>query len=203
MSAAIALAAGLTLTRLPVWSVVAVAMAVLLATTTPLLAPAWAILGAAVWGWRRFRRRAAVERRARAEVAALAEMATVGLTGGLGIQQALQLAAETLTGPVGAEAERVLRRMQIDGTAACFAAEGAVADLFRTVGRSMRTGAPLLNQVTRLADELHADLAAERMQAARKLPVAMLFPLTLLILPGFLLLTVAPALLDAFGQLQI
>jgi hypothetical protein len=31
----------------------------------------------------------------------------------------------------------------------------------------------------------------------------MLFPLTLLILPGFLLLTIAPALLDALLQLEI
>ena len=57
--------------------------------------------------------------------------------------------------------------------------------------------------MSRLADQLHADLAAHRLAAVRKLPVAMLFPLTLLILPGFLLLTVAPALFDAFAALEI
>jgi len=31
----------------------------------------------------------------------------------------------------------------------------------------------------------------------------MLFPLTLLILPGFLLLTIAPAILDAFTRLEM
>lgn len=203
MTATIALAAGLVSTRLPIRAVVAATVAVLLTTMAPLLMIVWLFLGAAMWGWRRIRSRAAAARRVREDVAALAELTTVGLTGGLDVQAALRLAAETLAGPVGEEAEQVLRRMSIDGSAACFAAGGAGAEMYRIVGRGIRTGSPLLGQMTGLADELHADLAADRLQAARKLPVAMLFPLTLLILPGFMLLTVAPALLEAFGRLQI
>jgi len=203
MTATVTLAAGLILTRLPFSAVVAAAGVVLTATTAPLLALAWLLIGTAVWGWRWVRSRATAARRAREEVAELAELVTVGLTGGLDVQAALRLAAQTLDGPVGAQAEQVLRRMSIDGSAACFAVGGPGAEMYRIIGRGIRSGSPLLGQMTRLADELHADLAADRLQAARKLPVAMLFPLTLLILPGFMLLTVAPALVEAFARLQI
>jgi pilus assembly protein TadC len=46
-------------------------------------------------------------------------------------------------------------------------------------------------------------LAASELEAVRKLPVTMLFPLTLLILPGFLLVAIAPAILDAFSRLEL
>ena len=57
--------------------------------------------------------------------------------------------------------------------------------------------------VAQLADDLTAELAARRLESVRRKPIAMLFPLTLLILPGFLLLAVAPAVLDALGRLDL
>jgi hypothetical protein len=83
------------------------------------------------------------------------------------------------------------------------AAEGIGRDLYRTIGRTAATGAGVLDGVARIAAETSADVAAERLQAVRRLPVTMLFPLTLLILPGFMLLTIAPALLEAFRRLEI
>ena len=96
----------------------------------------------------------------------------------------------------------MLRRSRIDGLSGAFA-DGHISCVVRVIGRANATGAPLVDAVSRLADELHADLTALRLAAVRRIPVAMLFPLTLLILPGFLLLAVAPALFDAFGRLEI
>lgn len=139
----------------------------------------------------------------RRRLADLAEMTAVGLTAGLGVQPALGLAATAQGGPLSEEVGRVLRTMRVDGVGTLLTAAGAVAPLYRTLGRSVVTGAPALGAVILLAEQLHGELAAEQAQAVRRLPIAMLFPLTLLILPGFVLLTVAPALLDAFGRLQL
>jgi hypothetical protein len=151
---------------------------------------------------RRLRSRILAERTRRDDTARLAELTVIGLTGGLGLQPSLDLAASTLGGETGAEAQAMLRWMRVEGAAACAGARGAAADLYRTIAQAMESGASVSDQVRRIADQLHADLAASQLQALRRLPVLMLFPLTLLILPGFLLLTVAPALVDAFGRLD-
>ncbi len=138
----------------------------------------------------------------RRDVAAAAELTALGLTGGLGASAALALAGRTVGGEIGGEIEALLRRARIDGFGGTVV-HGQIGRVVRVLARASATGAPLLDPVSRLADELHSDLAAARLAAVRRLPVAMLFPLTLLILPGFLLLAVAPALYDAFGRLEI
>ncbi|MCP4304012.1 MAG: hypothetical protein GY926_14110 [bacterium] len=139
-----------------------------------------------------------------ADLAALCDLVAIGLTGGLGVHSALGLAAEQVGAEVRAEVGTVLRQSQVQGMVAAMAqADGVGSRLYAVVGRAAASGSPLLGPVSRLADELHADQAAARLQAVRRLPVALLFPLTLLILPGFLLLTVAPAILDAFTRLEI
>jgi hypothetical protein len=49
---------------------------------------------------------------------------------------------------------------------------------------------------------MNAEQASARLEAVRRVPVLMLFPLTILILPGFLLLAIAPAIIDAFSRLD-
>ncbi len=139
----------------------------------------------------------------RRDVATLAELTSIALTGGLGIRRSLELAGTTVGGPVNDEVAALLARMRVDGSAVLATADGMAAPLYRTLGRAVLSGAPLLEPIGRLTDQLHRDLAAAGEQRARRLPILMLFPLTLLVLPGFVLLTVAPALLDAFGRLQI
>ncbi len=139
----------------------------------------------------------------RRDVATLAELTSIALTGGLGVRRSLELAGATVGGPVNDEVAAVLAQVRIDGSAVLATADGMAAPLYRALGRAALSGAPLLEPIGRLTDHLHRDLAAAREQAARRLPILMLFPLTLLILPGFVLLTVAPALLETFGRLQI
>ncbi len=153
---------------------------------------------------RRLRARTTEREQRREDAALLADLTALALTGGLGIRPALEIAAGAVGGPVADEVDRLLRHARVDGMAvAMTGAGGAGRELYRVIGRAISTGSALVDQVTRVADELHADTAAQKLEKVRRVPVAMLFPLTLLILPGFLLLTIAPALLDAFMHLEL
>jgi tight adherence protein C len=63
-----------------------------------------------------------------------------------------------------------------------------------------RHGAPAAPALTRLAQEVRADLRRRAEARARTLPVKLLFPLVFLVLPAFGLLTVVPALLGALSR---
>ena len=172
-----------------------------------LSAPVLLVPVGALWlgqmGWARLRQRSRERMNLRVDEASLAEMTALALSGGLGIYSALEMAADGVGGPVGATTTDLLRRIRVDGVVAATTAGGAGSDLFRTIGRAAASGAPLVDPVTRIAGEMRSELAADRLEDVRRIPVAMLFPLTLLILPGFLLLTVAPALVDAFARLRV
>lgn len=138
------------------------------------------------------------------ELAEVCDLTAIGLTGGLNIATALAIAADAGEGAVAAELEGILARARIDGLGAVLAtAGGAGSRLYQSVSRADATGGPMLQSVAALADELWSEQATARLEKARRLPVAMLLPLTLLVLPGFLLLTIAPAVLDAFSRLSL
>jgi hypothetical protein len=177
---------------------------VLVVSMSPLLAAPAAVAAGTVMVWCRLRLRATQREQLSEDAALLADLTVLALTGGLGIQPALELASGALGGSMADEVDALLRRARVDGLATTMTgAGGAGRDLYRVIGRAVATGSALLDQVTRVADELHAEMGARRLRKVRRIPVAMLFPLTLLILPGFLLLTIAPALLDALLQLEI
>jgi tight adherence protein C len=70
------------------------------------------------------------------------------------------------------------------------------------LARALRDGTPLLGALDRLGADSRR---ARRRQAdlrARRLPVALLFPLVLCTLPAFALLTIAPLLLTSLHALQ-
>jgi pilus assembly protein TadC len=64
-----------------------------------------------------------------------------------------------------------------------------------------RYGSPLLPALERLAADARADRRRRAEEAARRLPVALLFPLVLCVLPSFGLLTLVPLLAGAVGSL--
>ncbi len=154
--------------------------------------------GAFRFPWRR--RRVDVVR----ELAELCDLVVIGLTGGLNTSTSLRIAAGATGGVIAGDVERILATARIDGLGrAMAAASGRGVRLYQTVSRADGGGGPMLQPVQALADELWAERATAAVERARKLPVAMLLPLTLLILPGFLLLTIAPAVLEAFSRLEL
>ena len=138
------------------------------------------------------------------ELAEICDLAAICLTGGFNIATSLQIAADATGGTVASELRKALAIARIDGIGEAMAtARGDGARLYQTVSRASATGGPMLLSVRTLADELWDEHAAAAVEKARRLPVTMLFPLTLLILPGFLLLAIAPAVMDAFSRLSL
>jgi len=68
---------------------------------------------------------------------------------------------------------------------------------------SERYGTSLLPSLERLAGESRLDRRRRAEEAARRVPVKLLFPLVLCILPAFGALTVAPLLAGALGSLSL
>lgn len=187
------------------WStVVTVMLLALVLVEAPHLALVLAGGAGLVLAMRRLRVRRRMATQDAADLAMLCDLTALSLTGGLGLHASLGLAAEETGGRVGSEVAGVLRSALVGGTAAeMTAADGIGRPLYQTVARATVTGAGVEQPVAGLADELNAELAASRLETVRRKPVAMLFPLTLLILPGFLLLALVPIIVDAMSRLDM
>ncbi len=68
---------------------------------------------------------------------------------------------------------------------------------------SERYGSPLGPALERLADEARRQRRQRAEEAARKIPVKLLFPLVSCTLPAFALLTVAPLIAGAIRSLRL
>jgi predicted amidohydrolase len=157
-----------------------------------------------IWQRRRWARSRHAARQADAEVALLAELTGLGLTAGLPLTSALAAAAEEAGDLLAREVRGVLRRARVEGTAVALGtSEGRAQPLYRLAARAVVTGAPLRPAVAAFADQVRGEERAKRLAAARKLPVRLLLPLSLLILPGFVLLSLGPALIGALERLDL
>ena len=176
------------------WKLVAAAACFFLLCAAPLLAVA-GLLGLGIWGLVRLvARPKAVED----DDALLAELAALGLTAGLTFPAAVEAATTAVPGESSAELRRASRTYRND--------DGYLSDdpgLLIVARRALSTGAPLLPAVSGYATALRDAERSRRLVAARRLPVKLLFPLALLILPGFLILTVGPALLGSLERLGL
>jgi tight adherence protein C len=190
--------------RWPARTAAAAAACVVLVAVAPLPGLAAAATAAALGARARLRRRRLREEAAGRDVTLLADLVALGLRAGLGLPEALRRAVPLVHPDLAAEVEGVLRAADRSGSEAALAAAGGrAARLYRMAARAAATGAPLADAVEGFAVERrHAD-HARAVEDARRLPVRMLVPLALLILPGFVVLAVGPALLEALARLQL
>jgi tight adherence protein C len=152
---------------------------------------------AAVWRPRP-RRAPSVDR----QVPHLLDLLAAGSSAGLSAELALRRAAEVLDGRLGDDLRALFGRADLgarwrDGFAVYAEASGS-RDFRRTVTaleRTERLGSSLAEASDDLATAVRTARRADMLERARTAPVKMLFPLVLLILPAFLLLTVVPVLL--------
>jgi tight adherence protein C len=77
-----------------------------------------------------------------------------------------------------------------------------VRPLLASLVAAERYGGPLLDRLVRLADDARADGRRRAEEAARRIPVTLLFPLVFCTLPAFALLTVAPLLAGGLRSLR-
>ena len=181
-----------------------IALPLLPAAALPVGLVAWALPGL---GARRRRRR---------HLAAIAtglpdvvDLLVLAIGAGLTVRLAVAAVARRSPGPLGAELARAgleadLGRRLADALDDLPDRAGeATRPLIGALIASERYGAPLGPSLERLAHEVRADRRRRAEEAARKVPVKLLFPLVSCTLPAFGLLTVAPLIASAVRSLRL
>ncbi len=179
----------------------------LLLVVSPPLAPAsvaLALLAARV-GARR-----AEESRRRAASDALpdvVDLVALGVGSGLGVGAALALVAPHVGPPLAPALAEVDVRLRhgaplADALAPVVAATPAARPLATLLRAAHADGAPVVEALARLADEMRLDRRRAVEARTRQVPVRLLFPLVLCTLPAFVLLTIVPPIVAALGDLR-
>lgn len=123
-------------------------------------------------------------------------LVAAALRGGSPTSSALGVAATALPGEAATRVGPHLARLRVGADPAQVWSELARDDLLgplgRVLARAHRTGAPVADQVMRLADELAERDRADAIDAARRVGVKAALPLGLCLLPSFLLLGIVP-----------
>ena len=118
----------------------------------------------------------------------------IEIRSGLSVLAAIQEASLAL--PDDRELRRVARVATVSGlTAAIPEASPRLRPVVAQLARAQRSGSSLSSAVRRMLDQDIADDRAERLRRARSLPVRLMIPVTLLMLPGLVVMLYAPSLL--------
>jgi tight adherence protein C len=185
---------------------------VLAVLALPLVPPAAPAVGLLAWSTPAL---AARRRRRRFEAAVVGELPEVVdllvlvVGGGATVPLALASVAPRCPGPVGAGLAGALRDAALGRRLADALEElpGRLGDAARPLVAALvaneRYGAPLLDGLVRVADEVRHDRRRRAEAAARRIPVTLLFPLVCCTLPAFGLLTVAPLLAGGLRSLRL
>lgn len=100
------------------------------------------------------------------------------------------------------EVDDVVRRSRRLGAAAALAsAEGALAPLLRRLSDAAISGAPPESAIRSFIDGERRRRHNTAIERARRLPVRLMIPMTLLVLPGFVLMVYGPAFIGMIGDL--
>jgi Flp pilus assembly protein TadB len=137
------------------------------------------------------------------------DLLVLAVAAGLTVHQAVGRVASRASGPLAGELEAVVGQVRLGRRLADALddlpdrAGEAVRPLVAALTASERYGAPLVAGLERLADEVRRDRRRRAEEAARKVPVKLLFPLVTCTLPAFGLLTVAPLVASAIRSLRL
>jgi Flp pilus assembly protein TadB len=142
------------------------------------------------------------------ELSEAIDLFALAVRSGLTIDAALRAVAERATGDVGVALRVVVARVEAGARLA-----DELRDLPGRLGERVRPlvvvllsalhdGAPIAATLERLADDARRERRAQAQERARKMPVLLLFPLVICVLPAFVLLAIAPVLVDAFASLH-
>jgi Flp pilus assembly protein TadB len=175
-----------------------VAAAVVALIVPPLALPAFASVVAAGW-WRARRRRRLDAHALVADLPFVVELFRIALGGGLSVHQAVPVVAERAPARLRGALDAVVERERLGVALADALGELAeVAPALRPLTMSLvaaeRDGLPVGPSLERAAGEARMAHRRHAEEAARRLPVQLLFPLVGCVLPAFALLTVVPVL---------
>ena len=144
-----------------------------------------------------------------ADLPEVVDLLVLAVGGGLTVPFAIAAVARHANGPLAAELRRVLDEVEhgrrlADALDDVPARAGERArPLTAALVASERYGAPVVAGLERLAGEVRRDRRRRAEEAARRVPVKLLFPLVTCTLPAFALLTVAPLIAGTLGSLRL
>ncbi|MEY2404355.1 MAG: tight adherence protein, partial [Acidimicrobiaceae bacterium] len=162
------------------------------------------------WWMRRIVAGAGIDRDAvAAQQADVIDLFVLALGAGLNLRLALTAVARhappAWTGSLSVIVDRVVRGQRVSD--ALDSLPGSLGEparpLVRVLAGAERYGTPLLPALDRLALDARHDRRRRAEEAARRVPVKLLFPLVLCVLPAFALLTVTPLLAGALDALRL
>ena len=172
------------------------ALSAILPATLLLVAACW--VGALLWAGRP--REGQTGDRHRPDQ--LGQVLYIALSAGLPVAAALEFAAGEIDPAEAAQVQSALRNARNQGLAAALTGvEGNAEPLFGALARAQVTGSSAIKAVASFVDEERKNRRARAAEAAQRLPVKLTVPLALLILPGFVLLTVGPTVVSMFQRL--
>ncbi len=146
-------------------------------------------------------RRGSGDRRSRSNLELVAQLVFIGLTAGLSLEGALAAAEANIGGRLSLELRSALRAGRQRGLGVALgSSRGESAPLLRLLAGAHVSGAPLAATVATFLAQARETRKAQALEGARKLPVKLLVPLSLLILPGFVLITIGPSIYEAIER---
>ncbi len=177
------------------------------------VSPVVALLAATVT-WLVLRRRAARHRQlvglaTLAELPEAVDLFALAASAGLSVRQAVEEVAPRLRGPIGSALSRVVKEVRL-GVEVPEALEGLTRPpegeplrlLVRPLVDSLRYGSALGSALEKAAAAARGERRRQAEASARRVPLRLLFPLTLCVLPAFVLLTIVPTVAQALDVLQ-
>lgn len=158
------------------------------------------------WAMRRFRRAShagAIDSAQSDAALEAAELVGLGLAGGLSIAAAHRVALDHAPEPVRPALSSLLGSIDRTGVVEALGGDrGPLSGCSAVLAAASATGAPVLPALEAFVRQEHHRRHMAAVESARRLPIRLLIPLTLLVLPGFVLITVGPTLADSLARLS-
>ena len=171
-------------------------------------------LAAAAVGWFVLRRRSARRWRrelsaVRAELPEAVDLFALAASAGLSVRLSVEAVAPRLDGHIGGALDRAVHQIRL-GVEVAEALEALthvpagepLRLLVRPLTDSLRYGSALGPALERAAAAARAERRRQAEAAARRVPMRLLFPLTLCVLPAFVLLTIVPTVAQSLEFLR-
>lgn len=127
------------------------------------------------------------------------DLIAIGVAGGASVSHAMEIARSVVGPDVGGDLSRIARHRT-----AGIGSEprsGGLRSMVAAVRRSEVMGTSLAPELAAIAATARSDRDVAARERLARLPVKLLFPLTLLTLPGFVLMTVGPVVLASLLRL--
>lgn len=169
---------------------------------SPLIGVSVVLVAGAVGVASRLRSKRLAERDVERDVSLMARVILIAVSAGLPLPASFHIAAQSARSDLGSEVDGLIRNATRLGMAEALRChEGRIERLTFLLARAQVTGASISGAVEAFVAERRDDERAGALEAARRLPVKLTIPLALLILPGFVVLTVGPTVLDSASRL--